>query len=739
MPSFGLELAGGPWSVAWAAALAAVFFWHARRSGAGALLLVLRGLAVLGLAGAACRPTVAYREAARKKPKLVLLVDASHSMKGKAGAQTRLASAIAFLEKNRGRIEARAEPVLFALSARGRRAAGFEELKSLKPADAAFQAADALRDAAEDAASQGAARAWLLSDGNAEAASGWEPALAAFKAPVDVLGVGPLRRGKGLAFVELKTPDFAFLHGAFQVQTAVEASSLSGESLRLRLLREDRPGGAWAAVEERTVRVGTDYETIAATFTAQAQSLGAEHYRLEASPSAGGASASRAREFRVEVIRQKYRIMYLAGRPSAEYSFLREFLKSDPNHELVSFVILRNPENPAFIPENELSLIPFPAEEIFVQNLNQFDLFILENFSYARFHLPLSYLASLKNFVAQGGALLVVGGENAFDLGGYRGTPVEELLPVTLSATAPDFVNGLFKPKPAAPAHPLVRLYDTPEASAAAWQALPPMDGWARFGSVRPGATVLAVHPAERTASGDPLPILALRELGRGKVMLASSDSTWRWKLGAASDWRIGSFYARFWTRAVQYLTGSLDLSKVKFAPLPDRLPAREPAVFSLRVFDESFRPAEKGSVELSVLWTPPNGKTREAPAQEVEAGVFSIELTGLAPGTHRLRAVAKLRGRPWGQDELRFSWEAATAEAPMDRRWLERAAAEGGGAFEDLAGADAAALLERLPPVRQEVDVSRRSYPWASPFWLWLTLSCFLAEWGLRRWRGHA
>ena len=739
-PSLGLEFVGGGWSKLLACAAAAFFVWHLRRSRVRGPLLILRGLAVLGLMAALTRPTLAYREPVRHKPKLLILVDASHSMRGKAGRSTRLEAAASWLEANRGIIEERADPVLFSLAARGRRLTGFEELKGQKAADAAFQPSDALRDVAEDpAASPPAARAWLFSDGNAESSDGLEAVLSSLKAPVDVIGVGPLRRGKSLAFVDIKTPDFAFLHGAFQVQATVEAAAMAGETLRLRLMRQTQGSGEWSVLQEQSVRVGTDYETIAASFTAVAQYLGTEHYRLEAAEPAQIGAASHSREFRVEVIRQKYRIMYLAGRPSAEYSFLREFLKSDPNHELVSFVILRNPENPSFVPDNELSLIPFPAEEIFVQNLNQFDLFILENFSYARFRLPPAYLASLRNFVTQGGALLVIGGENAFDLGGYRGTPLEDMLPVTLSASAPDFVNGLFKVKPAAPAHPLVKLYDTPEASAAAWDALPAMDGWARFGAVRPGATVLAVHPSERTAQGEPLPVLATRDFGRGKVMLVSSDSTWRWKLGAAADWRIGSFYARFWTRAVQYLTGSLDLSKVKFAPLPDRLPAREPAMFSLRVFDESFRPAEKGAAELSVLWTPPGGPAREVMTQETEPGVFSIELTGLSVGAHTLRAVAKLHGRAWGEDQVRFTWEGAAAEAPMDRRWLKRAAEAGGGSMDELASAQAHALLDRLPPVRLEAEVQRQIYPWASPAWLWCTISLFLLEWALRRWQGYA
>ncbi len=515
------------------------------------------------------------------------------------------------------------------------------------------------------------------------------------------------------------------------MQAVLEAAELGGRPVRLRL---SRVGGE--LIGETQVTPASDYETLTTTLSATAVSLGQDHFRLEAFE-AGAAKPAATRDFRVEVVRQKYRIMYLAGRPSPEYAFLRDFLKSDPNHELVSFVILRNPENPTMVPDNELSLIPFPAEEIFVRDISQFDLFILENFSYARFRLPVSYLESIKTFVARGGALLVIGGENAFGLGGYRGTPIEELLPVTLAQQEPDFVNGVFSAKPALAQHPLVNLYDSPQASQAAWQALPTLDGWGRFASVKPGASVLVVHPTERTEAGQPLPVVALRDYGRGKVMLLSSDSTWRWKLGAAEDWRVGTFYSRFWTRSVKYLTGSLDLSKVKFAPLPDKLPAREPAVFTLRVFDESFKPAEKASTEVTVAWTPPGGKPRDVPARETEPGVFEIELTGLAVGPHTLRARATYRGRPWGEDTVRFDWQPPSAEAPVDRRWLKKVADATGGTLSDVSSADAAALLDKLPPVREEAEVSRRYAPAASPFWLAATALLWLAEWALRRRRG--
>jgi len=723
----GLEFPEGAAAAVAAILVAAALAWHLRRSRAPRRLKALRAAGLAGLALALLRPNVAVRSPLEVKPRLAVVLDAGHSMSARAGGGTRLDEALAFLKKNRKRLEARADVVFYAGAGRGRRLAGWDEALALKPSEAAFDPAQALADVSADPAGAQAERTWLLSDGDVEAGQDGGVSLAW---PMDAVAAGPRLAGAQLWFGEVVPPAFAFLHGNFGVAASVVASGLSGKTVRLRLSRQ-RADGGWDPVQESQAAVSSDFEERASSWTAAAQSLGQERYRFEAS--APGAKTV-TREFRVEVVRQKYRIMYLSGRPSPEYSFLREFLKSDPNHELVSFVILRNPDNPTLVPDNELSLIPFPAEEIFVQDLSQFDLFILENFSYSRFHLPPAYLASLRDFVSRGGALLVIGGENSFDLGGYRGTPLEEMLPVTLAGTAPDFLPGLFSPKPAAQGHPLVQLYDTPQESAQAWAALPKLDGHARFGSVRPSATVLAVHPDEKTESGQPSPVAAIRDFGRGKVMLLATDSTWRWRLGAASDWRTGSFYARFWSRVVEYLTGTLDLSKVKFAPLPQRLPAREPAVFSLRVFDEAFRPVERSAAQVTVLWTPPGKPPRQVPAEETEPGQFSIELTGLSPGQHRLRASASYRGRPWGQDELRFAWESSEQETPVDRRWLKKTAEAAGGSLYELSDSDLGSLLDRLPPVRDAAQVRKRYQPWASPWWLWATALALVAEWGLRR-----
>ncbi len=220
--------------------------------------------------------------------------------------------------------------------------------------------------------------------------------------------------------------------------------------------------------------------------------------------------------------------------------------------------------------------------------------------------------------------------------------------------------------------------------------------------------------------------------------MLVSTDSTWRWRLGAAGDRLAAGACGRFWGRAIAYLTGNLDLSKVKFAPVPDRLPAREPAIFPLRVFDEGFGPAPEAETRVEATWTDPSGRARVLSPRVTAPGQYAVELTGLAPGSHRLRVTARVRGKAWGEDGVRFVWEPAT-DRPMDRAWLGRAAAAGGGEFADLAEEGPQRLLERLPAPRAQSEVVRRLKPFDTGPWLALAALLLLVEWAWRRRRGHA
>ena len=108
------------------------------------------------------------------------------------------------------------------------------------------------------------------------------------------------------------------------------------------------------------------------------------------------------RSFVLRVIRDRVRVLLVAGRPSWDERFLRGLLKQDPNVDLVSFYILRtNTDNPG--PQEILSLIPFPVQEIFGPQLKTFDAVILCNFAYLPYRsLDIErFLPNLRDYVRE--------------------------------------------------------------------------------------------------------------------------------------------------------------------------------------------------------------------------------------------------------------------------------------------------------------------------------------------------
>src|SRR5258708_18340270 len=122
------------------------------------------------------------------------------------------------------------------------------------------------------------------------------------------------------------------------------------------------------------------------------------------------------RSFALKVIRDRVRVLLVVGRPTWDERFLRGLLRQDPNVDLISFYILRtmsddpNTRNQ----DRELSLIPFPMEEIFDTKLRTFDVVIFQNFGYTDYSLNISpFENNLERYVYGGGALVMIGCHHA--------------------------------------------------------------------------------------------------------------------------------------------------------------------------------------------------------------------------------------------------------------------------------------------------------------------------------------
>ncbi|MFK7872844.1 MAG: hypothetical protein AB8C84_06680 [Oligoflexales bacterium] len=130
----------------------------------------------------------------------------------------------------------------------------------------------------------------------------------------------------------------------------------------------------------------------------------------------------------VEVMPNTVGILHLLGAPSWDGRYLRRYFKSEPKYDLISFFILRDPWDSQQVNERELSLIPFPVSRLFNEELPNFRVIVLQNFSLLQFLLP-EYQQNLVDFVKNGGGLLFLGGDRSLIDGDLYDSPLREILP----------------------------------------------------------------------------------------------------------------------------------------------------------------------------------------------------------------------------------------------------------------------------------------------------------------------
>ncbi len=254
----------------------------------------------------------------------------------------------------------------------------------------------------------------------------------------------------------------------------------------------------------------------------------------------------------ITVSRERVRVLHVAGRPTNDVRALREWLKSDASVDVVAFFILRTPTDATNASQDELALIPFPVDELFSEHLPSFDAVVLQDFDAQPYGLE-RHLPAVASYVRSGGGLIMVGGANSFVAGGYAGSPLAGVLPIALDgssgATAAD--TATFQPSwsEAARAAPLLAAL-----KGVVGDELPVMPGANVLGDVRPGGVALWTHPFRKTASGAPMPVLAIGEQGNGRSIALGIDGAWRLRFSDLAARTSGRGYGAMWDGLLGWL-----------------------------------------------------------------------------------------------------------------------------------------------------------------------------------------
>lgn len=345
----------------------------------------------------------------------------------------------------------------------------------------------------------------------------------------------------------------------------------------------------------------------------------------------------------VKVVRDEVRVLQVCGSPSYDQKFLRLFLKEDPSVDLISFFILRTHDDlDSNWDSNELSLIAFPYEKLFTEELETFDLVVFQNFNYQPFfgYQSEELLGNIADYVREGGSFVMIGGDRSFDMGDYGNTPIEDVLPVNLgtedTVSMDPFVPVLTE---AGKVHPLTKLAPTIDGNSATWDQLPEMDGVNRISSLKPNAASLLDHPTGKDDAGKPLSVLSVQEVDKGRVMALNVDSSWRWSYSEALEGEGNQAYLRFWKNALRWLIADPDDAQAVIQPSRENTLLGEEMTLSFRTRNTAYLPRSNQS--LDVIIVKPDGEQENHSITTNENGLGQLTMIPTQQGVYQVRAVS--------------------------------------------------------------------------------------------------
>lgn len=572
----------------------------------------------------------------------------------------------------------------------------------------------------------------VISDGRETGGLSDSSPAAALGVPIYTVGVGSDYTRAGLvnlAILSLDAPKTVYLNNAVSFSASIGAfNTPSGNRFaRLTLLLDDRK------ITEKDFRMPEPNTIARVNLDFTPDRLGLQKYTLQLSPlSEETILADNTREIYMDVREPRLRLLYVEGLLRPEYGFIRRTLTTDPDVKITSLVRTRTDN---FLLQGEAVSVDIsrglPDKP---EDFKEFDIIILGDIAASAFReYQLKYL---REWVEGGGGLMMLGGYSCFNPGGWRDTPIAQVLPVMMSAEDPQIAMPLLVEVTAAGrTHPIMKGI-TEFESDAIQKGKGALGGCTGTAGPRSGAQVLAYGKDSR---GKSYILCAAQKFGKGRSFAFTADTT-----GKAHRELVGfgipSPYEKFWGQAVRWLAGFDELRKQKEVYLQISLESRfvevaEPITISTEVKDPNKTLTEVPSVALTVK-TPSGEEIKLAHSIDNKTLAGSASYTPAASGLYNIIGrlstkggaeldttdYAFLVGKPWLEN----------ANLALDEPSLKELARMTGGKYYTVASA------ARLPvdiATTREKGVERVTLSlWNNPWVLALLLGLLCFEWFLRR-----
>ncbi len=335
---------------------------------------------------------------------------------------------------------------------------------------------------------------------------------------------------------------------------------------------------------------------------------------------------------KIDIRREKIRVLLVEGFPRWEYRYLRNALVRDPGVEVECLLFhpsIRDMGGGAGYLES------FPTTEA----LAEFDVVFLGDVGLDEGQLSSSELDQLIQLVKNQASGLVF-------LPGFRGGhhsfldhEIGVLYPVQLDRAqtrgwgAP--VPGRFQLTNRGTRSLLTRLENAELDNSKTWESLPGFQWYAAVSRAKAGTEVLAVHNSQANEFGR-LPLIVTKTYGAGKVLFMGTDGAWRWRKGLEDK-----YHYRFWGQVARWMAYQRNMAQGESMRLfysPERPEVGDVVTLNANVMSPGGEPLQEATVAVRFLSPSGNVDTVSLrSAGEESWGLFTGTFEPKEPGEHQV------------------------------------------------------------------------------------------------------
>jgi hypothetical protein len=210
--------------------------------------------------------------------------------------------------------------------------------------------------------------------------------------------------------------------------------------------------------------------------------------------------------------------------------------------------------------------------------------------------------------------------------------------------------------------HPITRLAADPDENLQIWAELTELDALNIVARAKPDATVLGVSNG-RFDNAQPVPLLAVQRVGKGRSLALMSDYIWKWNFQMAGRMDSNQHYLQFIRQLARWLIRDPELKPLRIMSDATEFPVGSDVTGTIQVLQDNYRPDTQTTPTATLR--APGGATM--PLQVIptnDPGEFRYHFRAETSGLHTLDVQA-----PLGEDDRESNRLLLNISDPGDER----------------------------------------------------------------------